>query len=46
MLNCLINPEFSAVDIGSLEVHGHAALLVLLEVGTTSWTLARKDQSK
>ena len=33
VLNCLVNgPEFSTVDICSLEVHGHAALLVLLEL--------------
>ena len=33
VLNCLINgPEFSTLDVCSLEVHRHVALLVLLEL--------------
>jgi len=33
VLNCLINgPEFSTLDVCSLEVHRHTALLVLLEL--------------
>jgi len=46
VLNCLVSngPEFATVDTCSLEMHRHAALLVLLELST--WTSAREDESK